>query len=166
MNHISFLSTYVSGADLRKVENSKRGSTTEEQHIIQMAQFFSSDIATKVKQFPHGSMLTHLNGVKDLLSLCQSQAGTERLYTYELSNLGSASSVPTQPSDDLKFENLVFTQCGMVSGPAIGFNCTSIRGGSFTISITWERGVVEESLIEHVAEDLQYWLNHEGHLDP
>lgn len=165
VNHISFLSTYVPGEDLSNVEDSERGSTTEEQRIIQLAQFFSSDIATKVKQFPHGSMFTHLDGVKDLLSLCQSQAGTERIYTYELSNLGSASSVPNQPSDHLKLDKLIFTQCGMVSGPAIGFNCASIRGGSFTISITWERGVVEESLIEQLAKDLELRLRYEAHGD-
>ncbi|KAM6529774.1 Alcohol acetyltransferase [Fusarium falciforme] len=165
VNHISFLSTYVPGTDLSKIAGSPLDSATEEQHIIQLAQLFSSDIATKVKQFPHGSMFTHLNGVKDLLSLYQSQAGTERLYTYELSNLGSARSVPTQPSDRLKLDKLVFTQCGMVSGPAIGFNCASIPGGSFTISITWERGVVEESLIEQVAQDLELRLNYEAHAD-
>ncbi|RTE82811.1 hypothetical protein BHE90_002741 [Fusarium euwallaceae] len=162
VNHISFLTTYVPGTELSKIVGNASGSTVEEQHVIQLAQHFSNDITTKVKQFPHGSMFTNLSGVKDFLSLCQSQAGTERLYTYELSNLGSASSIPIQPSNHLKLDKLVFTQCGMVAGPAMSFNCASVRGGSLTISITWERGVVEESLIEQVAQDLEHQLNHEG----
>ncbi|RSL41027.1 hypothetical protein CEP53_013016 [Fusarium sp. AF-6] len=161
LNHISFLTTYVPGTELGKIAGSTLGSAVEEQHVIQLAQHFSNDIGTKVKQFPHGSMFTHLSGVKGFLSLCQSQVGTERLYTYELSNLGSASSIPIQSRNQLKLDKLVFTQCGMVTGPAMSFNCASVRGGSLTISITWEWGVVEESLIEQVAQDLKHQLNHE-----
>ncbi|KAM0437838.1 hypothetical protein ACHAPT_002203 [Fusarium lateritium] len=160
VNHISFLATYIPGKDLSKLEKGEYGSAAEEQDIIQLARSFSSDISTRVKQFPHGSMFTHLNRVNDLLSLCSSQASTERLYTYELSNLGSAAGTPTRTSNRLKMEKLVFTQCGMVAGPAIGFNCASVRGGSFTISITWQRGVVKESLVEHLAKDLERRLNH------
>ncbi|RYC82029.1 hypothetical protein BFJ63_vAg15057 [Fusarium oxysporum f. sp. narcissi] len=155
VNHISYLTSYVSYEDLQKFKDCQHGSSTEEQHIIDLARRFSNEVATKVKEFPHGSMATKFNQVQDILQECQSQGGAQRRYTYELSNLGSVSSICPPEGSDIKLGRLVFTQCGFVAGPALGFNCVSTRGGDFTISITWQRGVVAESVVENVAQELE-----------
>ncbi|PNP84200.1 hypothetical protein FNYG_02888 [Fusarium nygamai] len=155
VNHISYLTSYVSREDLQKFRDCHRGSDTEEQHIIDLARRFSNEVATKVKEFPHGSMATKLSQVHDSLHECQNQGGTERRYTYELSNLGSVSSICPPEGSGIKLDGLVFTQCGFVAGPALGFNCVSARGGDFTISITWQRGIVAESVVEDVAQELE-----------
>ncbi|KAF5553200.1 hypothetical protein FNAPI_6805 [Fusarium napiforme] len=155
VNHISYLTSYVSREDLQKFRDCHRGSDTEEQHIIDLARRFSNEVATKAKEFPHGSMATKLSHIQDVLLECQSQGGTERRYTYELSNLGSVSSILPPEDRGIKLDRLVFTQCGFVAGPALGFNCASTRGGDFAISITWQRGIVEEYVVEDVARDLK-----------
>ncbi|KAL9561659.1 hypothetical protein ACKAV7_014215 [Fusarium commune] len=155
VNHISYLTSYVSHEDLQKTEDCQHGSTTEEEHILDLARRFSNEVAIKVKEFPHGSMATKLSQVQDILQDCQSQGGTKRRYTYELSNLGSVSSICPPEGSGIKLDKLVFTQCGFVAGPALGFNCVSARGGDFTISITWQSGVVAESVVEGVAQELQ-----------
>ncbi|KAF5598047.1 branched-chain amino acid aminotransferase [Fusarium pseudocircinatum] len=155
VNHISYLTSYVSKEELQKIKAYQHGSTTGEEHIIDLAHRFSNEVATKVKRFPHGSMATKLSQVQDLLDECQSQSGTERRYTYELSNLGLVSSVCPPEGSGIKLDRLVFTQCGFAAGPALGFNCVSTRGGDFTISITWQNGIVAESVVEDVAQEVE-----------
>ncbi|KAF5687001.1 ToxD-like protein [Fusarium denticulatum] len=155
VNHVSYLTSYVSRDDLQKFRDCQCGSDTEEQHIIDLARRFSNEVASKVKEFPHGSMATKLSQVQDLLHECQSQGGTERRYAYELSNLGLVSSVCPPEGSGIKLDRLVFTQCGFVAGPALGFNCVSTKGGDFAISITWQRGIVAESVVEDVAQELE-----------
>ncbi|CCT75941.1 uncharacterized protein FFB20_00722 [Fusarium fujikuroi] len=155
VNHISYLTSYISQQELQRFQNSARGSAAEEQHIIDLARRFSNEVATKVKEFPHGSMATKLSQVQNILQECLSQGGRERRYTYELSNLGLVSSICPPKGSGIKLDRLVFTQCGFVAGPALGFNCVSTRGGNFTISITWQRGIVAESVVEDVAQELE-----------
>ncbi|RFN45458.1 hypothetical protein FIE12Z_10324 [Fusarium flagelliforme] len=155
VDHVSFLTSYVSRAELEKIQECEPGSAVEEQHIIERAQSFGRDIITNAGQFPHGSMVTRLNRIEDLVSHFQSQGGTERKYTYELSNLGSTSDISPPDDSNLKLEKLTFTQCAVVAGPAIVFNCVSTRGGPLVISVTWQEGIVEESLIDHVVRGLE-----------
>ncbi|KAF5975110.1 hypothetical protein FCOIX_7837 [Fusarium coicis] len=155
VNHISYLTSYVSQEELQKLRDYNQDSTNSDEHIIELGGRLSNEVATKVKEFPHGSMATKLRQVHDVLHECQSQGGTERRYTYELSNLGSVSSICPPEGSGIKLERLVFTQCGFVAGPALGFNCVSARGGDFTISITWQKGIVDDSIVEDVARDLE-----------
>ncbi|KAI5458679.1 hypothetical protein BGZ63DRAFT_474313 [Mariannaea sp. PMI_226] len=147
VNHISFLTSYVPRTELSKIEKCEPGSATEEQHIIQLARSVGSDMAIKVNQFPHGGMATQLSHVQDFMSLCESQGGKKRSCTYELSNLGSASNISTPNSSNLKLEKLAFTQCGMVAGPAIGFNCASIRECQTNMGTKMESEIVTEWII-------------------
>ncbi|KAI9367067.1 alcohol acetyltransferase [Aspergillus egyptiacus] len=155
VNHISFLTSNVPRAQLTEIERCEPGSASETRSIIRLAESFSRDIATQVREFPHGGMVTQLSRIPDLVSYCRDQSGKQRQYTYELSNLGPTSGVSPPTGSGLRLEKVLFTQCGMVAGPAMGFNCVSVRGGTLTISITWQRGVVEEPLVEQVARDLE-----------
>ncbi|KAF4956247.1 hypothetical protein FSARC_11646 [Fusarium sarcochroum] len=155
VNHVSFLTSYVSRTELEKISTWEPGSAAEDQQIIDLARSFGKEIVTRVKEFPHGSMVTRQNRVQDLLSHCRSQGGTERQYTYELSNLGSTSNIVAPEGSGMELEKLVFTQCGLVAGPAISFNCASTKGGPLVISITWEKGIIGEATVEHVASELE-----------
>ncbi|KAF4501665.1 hypothetical protein FAGAP_2117 [Fusarium agapanthi] len=155
VNHISYLTTYVTEEELQKIKAYKQGSTTEEERVIDLARRFSNEVATKAKEFPHGSMATKLSQVHDIIQECHSQGGTQRRYTYELSNLGLVSSICPPEGSGIKLDRLIFTQCGFVAGPALGFNCVSTRGGDFTISITWQSGIVAQSVVEDVVQELQ-----------
>ncbi|RBR07272.1 uncharacterized protein FIESC28_10771 [Fusarium coffeatum] len=154
-DHVSFLTSYVSGAELERIHGCEPGSAVEWQHIIGLAQSIGVDMVSKAGQFPHGSMVTALNRIQDLVSHFRSQGGTERKYTYEISNLGSTSDISSPDGSSLKLEKLSFTQCAVVAGPAIVFNCVSTRGGPLVISITWQEGIVEKSLIDHVVRELE-----------
>jgi hypothetical protein len=42
-------------------------------------------------------------------------------------------------------------RCGSVTGPGFGFNSISIPGGPLTITLTWQKGVVEEQFMDRFA---------------
>ncbi|KAL6922559.1 hypothetical protein FSST1_006585 [Fusarium sambucinum] len=156
LNHISYLTTYVHHEELDKTVACDAYSDSEEKHIVELARFFSDDIVTKVKQFPHGNnMARQLAQMPDKFQYCKSQGGQKRQYTYELSNLGLILSISPPEGSGIKLEKLVFTQCGFVAGPALGFNCVSVKGGPLTLSVTWQGGIVQESIIESVIDELE-----------
>ncbi|KAF5027000.1 hypothetical protein F66182_874 [Fusarium sp. NRRL 66182] len=142
VDHASNVTCYVSRAQLNKLAACEAGSVTEEQHIGDLAQFFRREIVSKVNQFPHGDMIAKISQVTDFdfASFSQSRAGKERTTTYELSNLGSASTVIPPHDSGLVLDKMVFSQCSSVTGQALGFNC---------------HGVVQESLVDAVAMELQ-----------
>ncbi|KAH6954140.1 alcohol acetyltransferase [Fusarium avenaceum] len=156
LNHVSYLTTYVPHIELDTIVAHEGFSKSEESGISELASFFSHDLVNKVKPFPHGTnMAGQLNQIKDALQHCQSQSGQKRQYTYELSNLGSTSSIVPPEGSGITLERLAFTQCGLVAGPALGFNCVSVKGGPLTLSITWQTGIVLESVVARVANELE-----------
>ncbi|KAH8669924.1 hypothetical protein BGZ61DRAFT_483229 [Ilyonectria robusta] len=160
VNHISYMSTHVSNAKMKGIRESIPHSLTEHECIINLARDFGQDIAAEVKRFPRDSALANLWQIQDIRSHCLNQEGKKRECTYELSNLGATENQASADSP-LTLERLMFTQSGMVAGPAIGFNCVSIRGGPLTMAITWQYGIVDESLINTLAHGLEKRLMQE-----
>jgi hypothetical protein len=166
LNHVSYLTTYVPHIELDRTVTHERFSESEAKGILELARFFSHDLVNKVKAFPHGSnMAGQLSQIEDPLQQCQSQSGQKRQYTYELSNLGSTSSIIPPEGSGVTLERLAFTQCGLVAGPALCFNCVSFKGGPLTLSITWQTGTVLESVVERVANELEARLGCPSNLE-
>ena len=55
----------------------------------------------------------------------------------------------------MRLEKLVFTQCGMPAGPAIGCSVVSVGGGPLVVSLHWQEGAVEERLLNEMKEYLE-----------
>ncbi|KAF4422198.1 hypothetical protein F53441_14302 [Fusarium austroafricanum] len=165
VNHISYLTSYTSSKELEKLQVFEPGSAAEAQYIMELAKSFSGEIATKVGQFPHGSMATNLNRVRDSLLHYQSQGLADRRITYELSNLGLVSDAVPPDGGSINLEKVIFSQCATAVTPAICFNCVSTRDGPLVITITWAEGVIEGSLIDRVVRELQGRFGLDGDAD-
>lgn len=152
VNHISYVTTHVAGSQLELIRNSVPRSSSERKHTLDLARNVSAHIASHVRRFSRGSAVAALSQMEDMWTHCASQVGQKRQDTYELSNLGA---VEKQDGSSLGLERFIFTQCSMVAGPAVGFSCVSVRGGPLTVAITWQDGIVEESLNRLVAQDLK-----------
>ena len=152
VNHICYMTKYIPRDWLQDLRASARQSLQEHDQIMKLAREFNSDMAAEMLRFPRGSAWASLDRVEDLEAYCRDQEGKQRDYTYELSNLGSQASLNCS---SIALDRLIFTQCGMVAGPAIGLNCVSVQGGAFTIAITWQHGIVDVSLVESLAHDLE-----------
>ncbi|KAG8667762.1 Alcohol acetyltransferase [Fusarium poae] len=155
VNHISYLTSYTSRKELERLKDLELGSKEESEYIMEMAKSFSIDVATKVGDFPHGSMATNLSKISDLLRQYQSQGPADRRISYELSNLGLVSNVKPREGGGMKLEKIIFSQCASSVTPTLGFSCISTKGGSFVMSVTWAEGVVEESLVDQVIRELR-----------
>jgi len=55
----------------------------------------------------------------------------------------------------VRLEKLVFTQCGMPAGPAIGCSVVSVGAGPLVVSLHWQEGAVEERLLNEIKEYLE-----------
>ncbi|KAJ5166218.1 uncharacterized protein N7482_004999 [Penicillium canariense] len=78
--------------------------------------------------------------------LCLSKVGSERDQSFEVSNIGvmQCEARPRKP----RIERMVFSQCASVIGNAIEVSVVTGGDGCLVLAITWQVGVVEESLIE------------------
>ncbi|KAM0531948.1 hypothetical protein ACHAP6_006578 [Verticillium nonalfalfae] len=148
---------YVPSAVLDELQATKTGSPAESCLILKMASAFGGSMKAELGRFPKNNAWATLHHITDLEAHCRDQIGTAREYTYELSNLGTMRVAPTT-GGGIILERLIFTQCGMVAGPALGINCASVQGGPLIISITWQDGIVEEDLVGHVARELEQRL--------
>ncbi|KAF3400177.1 hypothetical protein F1880_008116 [Penicillium rolfsii] len=96
------------------------------------------------------NLLKYVNDFQQ--ELCLSKLGSERDKSFEVSNVGvfSGEVVPGKP----RIEGMVFSQCASVIGNAIGVSVITGADGCMVLAITWQDGVVEESLIEGAVEHL------------
>ncbi|KAJ5368034.1 uncharacterized protein N7496_007794 [Penicillium cataractarum] len=85
--------------------------------------------------------------------LCLSKVGNERDKSFEVSNVGvlSCEDVPGKP----RIQGMVFSQCASVIGNAIGVSVVTGGDGCMVLAVTWQDGIVEESLIEGAVRFLK-----------
>lgn len=161
VNHISYMTSTTPPSSLEAFRQPSTSlspdgtsSQTDFANILPIAHRYSSEMAAEIAQFPSGSALEDLARIPNFLAFCKAQEGQERQYTYELSNLGAVDGSAAEQIG-WKMEKVVFSQCGMVAGPAMGFSCVSVRGGPLVVGVSWQRGVVGEELMEEVVEGLE-----------
>jgi hypothetical protein len=94
--------------------------------------------------------------------LCLSKLGRDRDKSFEVSNIGAvrSESDPKKPA----IKGMVFSQCASVIGNALGFSVITGGDGCCVVSISWQEGVVEESLAEaaiaSVGDELRLLAGH------
>ena len=55
-----------------------------------------------------------------------------------------------------------FTLSVEVPGPGIAVSCVTVKGGEMCVDLTWEEGVVDESIGVKTADDVGRWLRRIG----
>lgn len=96
------------------------------------------------------NLLKYVNDFQQ--ELCLSKVGSERDKSFEVSNVGvfSGEVVPGKP----RIEEMAFSQSASVIGNAIGVSVITGGDGCMMLAVTWQDGVVDESLIEGVVKYL------------
>jgi hypothetical protein len=85
-----------------------------------------------------------------------SRVGKTPSETYELSNVGALKN--ELEDEKWRIQRVIFTQSGMATGPAVGFNVASVAGGPLTISVSWLEGDIDESLVDELIKDVERGL--------
>ncbi|THV44789.1 hypothetical protein BGAL_0579g00040 [Botrytis galanthina] len=158
-NHVAFISTTWDADLLDKLRRAREESPEEEAWIASMGSQITQEISTDLQKIEAGCGVPHLRSVAkiaDVESYCLAGMSAERSETYELSNLGVVRMNKVPEEHSLKLDGLIFSQCGMVFGAPIGCNVVNLESGPLVISLTWQKGGVEDE----VMEGLQQFLKH------
>ncbi|KAF7949475.1 uncharacterized protein EAE97_002984 [Botrytis byssoidea] len=160
-NHVAFVTTTWDAELLDRLRHAREESPEEEALIASMGRQITQEISADLQRIEAGGGVPHLRNVAkidDLEAYCLAGMSAERSETYELSNLGVVrlNKVPEEPS--LKLDGLIFSQCGMMFGAPIGCNVVNLEGGPLVISLTWQKGGVEDEVMEGLQKFLKMRL--------
>ncbi|KAJ8070115.1 hypothetical protein OCU04_000508 [Sclerotinia nivalis] len=156
-NHISSIVTKWNASLLNSIRHVKEESVEEEELITAIGSQVSQEISTELKRVEAGgvSQIRNVEKIVDLESYCREGLSAERSETYEISNLGVVRMNKVPGESSLKLDGLIFSQCGMVFGAPIGCNVANLEGGPLVISLTWQKGSVEDEVMEGLQQFLK-----------
>ena len=140
------------------------------------AQHVKAELAQKLARIPQDDIMGLLKYISDWFAFWRGRDGKQRADSWEISNLGVLKNPPRanaqgEEREDKKQQQqqqqqqqdeagmpratrLLFTNGAMVAGPPMGINVASVEGSVFTIGLSWQDRVVEDELMEQLAEDL------------
>lgn len=56
----------------------------------------------------------------------------------------------------------VFSLSVDITGPVFHVSAMSLKGGKLTIQVSWQGGIVDNSVGEQLAADMEVWIRHDG----
>ncbi|TFB05005.1 hypothetical protein CCMA1212_003222 [Trichoderma ghanense] len=135
--------------------------------IWKNAQHVKAELAEKQAKIPKDDIMGLLKYISDWFAFWRGRDGKQRADSWEISNIGVFKN-PSSPRTDAQADStegkeqvgipratrLLFTNGAMVAGPPMGINVVSVKGSKFTIGLSWQDRVVEDELMEWLAEDL------------
>lgn len=158
-NHVSAIDTDWLPEYISSFRACSEGSEDEERVILAISKQFQDEVKEELlaAATTGGSSLSFAAGVKDFDALChEGMKATKRGKTYEISNVGLVS-LTTEGEEGSKsyLERLVFSQCGSVTGSAIGCSVVSVKQGPLSICLHWQEGAVDADLMFGMNEYLK-----------
>ncbi|KAH8815028.1 alcohol acetyltransferase [Xylogone sp. PMI_703] len=162
VNHISYIVSTWDRNVISAIRNAKPDAVDDFEASLPIAKQFRDEIETELKlieaECGGPAPLREAAAVTDHVAACNAAMNRKRSTTYEISNVGVADFGPSFPGDGkqvLRLEKLVFSQCGMVVGPAIGLSVVSLRDGPLVVSIGWQEGSLEEGFVTNMTSFLK-----------
>ncbi len=130
-----------------------------------MAKETGKRIDRVVQERKGDGLIGRLSQVQDVKSWTMERMGHRRTTSLELSNVGKLPSLVAVK--DYVIESLVFSQsAGALSG-AIKVSCVTGRDGRLVLGFTWQKGVVDEDLVDGVISEFQLIIYQELYMvDP
>jgi hypothetical protein len=149
-NHASALVVDSPDELATAIRNTPTNSSQELKLIIGIATDYRRHMAAELARSPKNNVWAGMFGIDDWYGPSLSQLGKKRALTYELSNFGNVEVIESDKLQDspLSLEKVLVSQCGSVTGPVF------CQGGPMTITLTWQKGSVEEDIINNFAEYL------------
>jgi hypothetical protein len=141
--HISYIISDWGEPLISAARTVAEGSKKEDNLISQISQIYQTALSAGFSAVPQRgpSALIELSKIKDFDHLCEDEMKRKGGYTYELSNIGVVQ-LPDDSPGNVRLEKLVFSQCAMVAGPAIGFSVISLKGGPLAITLSWQERIL------------------------
>ncbi|VDC01356.1 unnamed protein product [Peniophora sp. CBMAI 1063] len=93
-----------------------------------------------------------LRYVGDMRQNFEGKVGKPRDHSFEVSNTGAVDGSGGQ--GPWSITQLLFSQSGSITGAAVTFSVSSIKGGPVTVAVSWVEGVVDETVANRSLEKL------------
>ncbi|PQK13119.1 hypothetical protein BB8028_0004g00510 [Beauveria bassiana] len=116
------------------------------------------ELATRSKTLTHNNVAALMKHVSDWGEFHARRDGTARTLSWEVSNVGVLGQTAAAAGGDdaeARISRILFSNGAMVTGAAVAINVASAGQGQLGIALSWQEGVVEESLIEGLGRMLE-----------
>ncbi|KAL8998340.1 MAG: hypothetical protein Q9169_002553 [Polycauliona sp. 2 TL-2023] len=118
------------------------------------ATWFHGQMQSELTKCPMDNLVGLLPYVIDPVAFYRKKFGRAREATWEFSNLGAFTASPGPSSATWKVDSMIFTQGAQPVGSAFTVNGISVQDRSLTLAITWQDQVVDEDVIDAVADTI------------
>ncbi|XWW96133.1 hypothetical protein V2A60_004103 [Cordyceps javanica] len=126
------------------------------------AQRVRHELVERGRTLTHNNVASMMRHVRDWRGFHTARDGTARPSSWECSNVGVLAAETKETATDkgkeaagVKVARVMFSNGAMVTGAAVAMNVASAPGGRLTIALSWQEGVVEESLVEGLGRALE-----------
>ncbi|KAM0343384.1 hypothetical protein ACHAPU_008564 [Fusarium lateritium] len=123
-------------------------------HIWEHARKMKTDLIQKTSTLPVNDDIQALKSIDDWPSLLRKKDGQPRTRSWEVSNVGTLA-----PGDGKRsISRALFTNGVMVASDPMSISVVSVKNGTLTLGISWGDGVVDDEIIENLAQDLDVFM--------
>lgn len=116
--------------------------------IWRTANRIRGEIVANANSLPRDSSATTLKYIGDFQAYWAKRNGKARSSSWECSNIGSFDRQHNSWPENIS--RIMFSNGATVTGSAIGVNVVSVEGGPLTVALSWQKGIVEESVAQGV----------------
>lgn len=130
----------------------------EEGLIWPLAATWRAEMKTKLASLPNDDVCGLMHYVTDWQKRWEGKIGQKRDATWEVSNIGLIKGIADDSQGGWKIQRSFFTQPAFLAGPAFAVNVTGVEGGEVTLTLNWQSGVIDDSVVDGVVDDISTWL--------
>ena len=155
---------HFTGTDKRQMANQYSGMTV---HCSSKGEcgyincyYIDWDVVRACKVVIDGAVKSPANQITIILKFLsdnggflRKKIGQPKSHSFELSNVGVVDG-GLDRDGVARFGQFVFSQSANVTEPAYNFSVATVKGGAMTISLTWQKGIIEEDKAKQVLNHL------------
>lgn len=151
------------------------GDDNDDAAVWRLAARVTKELTDRTATLPADTITGLMSYVSDWHTYWRSKDGQPREESFSVSNLGVLGSRrEQQPANNggkagdngdeetcavadavVHITHALFSNGAMVAGPAIGVNLVSAAGGCLGLTLSWQRDVVDEGLMQRLEADLR-----------
>lgn len=136
----------------------EREEEEDEALIWSVARSWREEIKAKVATLPNDDVVGLLGYISDFEQYWMAKVGKPRDSTWELSNIGSIKGHTGEGSGAWSIRRSLFSQPVLVASSAVGVNVVGLEGGPVNVVLSWQETVIDNAVVDGVAQDLRAWF--------
>lgn len=130
----------------------------EDDLIWPLAATWRAEMKQKLASLPNDDACGLMDYVTDWQKRWEGRIGQRRDSTWEVSNVGLIKGTADEGQGGWTIQRSFFTQPAFLAGPAFAINVTGVEGADVTLTLNWQGGVIDDTIVDGVVEDLSAWV--------